>query len=511
MHVPFDQRPAAKPSSSRIEEWLRLAGIMGGMAALLLVDLTTPFGIAGWFFYIPLMWYASTFRLGTAWLVHLSTTATVLIAIGLFWSPPGNSAAPPAINRFIAIASLWAVTILLRQLGRKQAALAESQHALGRNRERMAITLQSIGQAVVTTDTTGRVTFLNGVAAELLGRPKEDLLGQRFDDVCPLIHETTRQSLDSPLARVLRGGIMVGPGNHALLVRPDGSEMPIEQSAAPIREENGTMHGVVLVTRSMTERRRAEWTQSMFSALVTSTDDAMISKDRSGLIISWNKGAERLFGYSARETVGRPVARFIHAGPEWSDLATLRRLRDRNEPGRYEIVRRRKDGTLFEIAMTVSPLLDEEGEVVGASMIGRDVTEHRRTERALSEHEDRLRAVLDHIRDAVVLTDHETRITLVNRVATNLLGADAGELLGCPIKDVVLLLHADTRRPFDQSAHDLRLTDAQPGAAEPRILLRHNGTEVLIEEMTVPLLNGEGRLLALIMVFHPEPRPRSPT
>src|SRR5262249_19533198 len=152
-------------------------------------------------------------------------------------------------------------------------------------REVLQVTLHSIGDAVITTDIDGRVTYLNGVAESLIGWTDRDARGQPLDHVFRVHNETTRQPVESPTARALQHGLVVGLANHTVLVRKDGAELPIDDSAAPIRDEEGRVSGCILVFRDVSEQRRVErdkaeqlLTARLLASIVESSDDAIISK-----------------------------------------------------------------------------------------------------------------------------------------------------------------------------------------------------------------------------------------
>ncbi len=193
--------------------------------------------------------------------------------------------------------------------------LAESLHSMTRRAqkgerrehhqsEQLRVTLESIGDAVIATDAEGRVTYVNPVAENLLGyslaQAKSRPLGQVFN----IVNEFTRRMAENPVERVLREGHIIRLANHTVLMRPDGTEVPIDDSAAPINDDAGAIVGVVLIFRDITERRRAERANATLAAIVESSDDAIISKDLNGRIVTWNAGAERLFGYREQEVIG---------------------------------------------------------------------------------------------------------------------------------------------------------------------------------------------------------------
>ena len=176
-----------------------------------------------------------------------------------------------------------------------------AEDALRQQSEWLRITLASIGDAVITTDAEGRVTSLNAVAQSLTGWSQTDALGHLLTDVFRIVHEDTRQPVENPAIRALQTGTIVRLANHTVLIARTGEEHPVDDSAAPIRDESGATIGSVLVFRDVSERKRTELARAHLAAIVESSEDAIVSKNLESIILSWNKGAERLFGFTAGE------------------------------------------------------------------------------------------------------------------------------------------------------------------------------------------------------------------
>ena len=245
-------------------------------------------------------------------------------------------------------------------------------------------TLASIGDAVLATDSQGLVTFVNPVAAALTGWPEAEALGRDSTEVFRIVNEHTRAVVEHPVTRVLREGTVVGLANHTLLIARDGVEHPIDDSGAPIHDPQGRLVGVVLVFRDITERRRAEEARTRLAALVESSEDAILGMTLNGLITSWNQAAERLYGYTAAEMVGQSWARLIP--PDLSDdlPQLLARLRRGEHIAHYETQRLAKDGTRRVVALSISPIRDAAGQLIGASKIARDITARKQAEAELA-------------------------------------------------------------------------------------------------------------------------------
>jgi len=367
--------------------------------------------------------------------------------------------------------------------------------------QRLAVTLHSIGDAVLATDAQARVTFINRVAERLLGRPEQEILGRPLATVFPIVHEDTRQPIPSPVDAVLQSRQMVNLANHTILVRPDGSEVPIDDSAAPIIDSAGHLLGVVLVFRDVTERRKTHRLTARLSAIVASSDDAIISKDLNGIVLTWNRGAERIFGYAAHEMIGQSITRIIPVERLSEERDILTRLRRGEHIDHYETVRQKKDGTFCDISLTVSPITDEDGRIIGASKIARDITAQKRAQRAIHEAHERWLVTLASIGDAVVATDAQTRITFANPVALKLLGSTADELLGRPLDEHFHIVNEETRRAVDNPVDRVIREGVVVGLANHTILLRPGGGEVPIDDCAAPIRDANGQLLGVVLVF----------
>ena len=264
-----------------------------------------------------------------------------------------------------------------------------AQMRASERRELLRVTLRSIGDAVITTDVDGRVTYLNAVAESLTGWTQREAVGQPLDAVFRIVNEDTRQPVENPATKALREGVVVGLANHTVLIRKDGTRVPDRrQRRADQGRATARSSGCVLIFRDVTAQRRLEQdkasqllTARLLASIVESSDDAIISKSLDGIIQSWNAAAERLFGYTAEQAVGRHISLVIPARPhrrgrpdhrQPEGRAADRTLRDRARCG--------PTASRILVSLTISPIKDEAGKVVGASKIVRDVTRQRQAE-----------------------------------------------------------------------------------------------------------------------------------
>ena len=203
----------------------------------------------------------------------------------------------------------------------------------------------------------------------LTGWSAAEALGRDLPEVFHAINEQTRQPVENPALTALRGGTIVGLASQPVLVARDGQERPIDDCAAPMRDKSGALVGAVLVFRDLSERRRAEEVRSLLAAIVESSEDAIVSKTLDGRILSWNAGAERLFGYTRQEAIGQPITLIIPPERQDEERSILERLRRGERVEHFETVRLSKAGQRIDISLSISPVRDGAGRIVGASKV----------------------------------------------------------------------------------------------------------------------------------------------
>jgi PAS domain S-box-containing protein len=283
-----------------------------------------------------------------------------------------------------------------------------AEQALQKKSEWLRITLSSIGDAVITTDAEGHVASLNPVA--LTGWTEQEAQGRPLSSVFHIVNEQSRQPAENPATRALREGRIVGLANHTVLIAKDGTERSIDDSAAPIRDDQGKIIGVVLIFRDVTAAQLAAQAQLRLSAIVESSDDAIISKNLDGIIVSWNKGAERLYGYTAEEVVGKPLSILIPPDHPDELPAIMEQLKRGERIEHFETKRLRKDGSPVDVSVTISPVKRLDGRIIGASKIARDITASKRADQTTRFLADASAALGE-------LTDYERTLQQVANLA----------------------------------------------------------------------------------------------
>jgi PAS domain S-box-containing protein len=306
-------------------------------------------------------------------------------------------------------------------------AMRRAQRRAAERQELLRVTFRSIGDAVLTTDVAGRITDLNEVAEQLTGWSRADALGRPLDEIFRIVSETTRAPVANPATRALREGVVVGLANHALLIRKDGSEVPIDDSAAPIQDSRGNVSGCVLIFRDVTSQRRSERERAaqldaarLLASIVESSSDPIVSKSLDGTIRSWNAAAERLFGYSAAEAVGRHISLIIPPERLAEEETIIARLKSGQRIEHFETERVCSDGRKLWVSLTISPIRNDAGEVVGASKIARDITAQREAE----SRERQLVTLVETSSDFIGICDMDGMPVYVNHAGLARVGLD---------------------------------------------------------------------------------------
>jgi PAS domain S-box-containing protein len=240
--------------------------------------------------------------------------------------------------------------------------------------------LEALPVAVYTTDAEGRITFYNQAAAEMWGHHPP--LGSMWcgswklywPDGSPLPHD------QCPMAIALKEGRAVR-GQEAIAERPDGKRVPFVPYPTPFKDEEGKITGAVNVLVDTSGQKDTDVLAARLAAIVTSSDDAIISKTLDGRITSWNAGARRIFGYEADEMIGEHITKLIPPELHTEEVEIISRLKRGERIDHYETMRVTKDGRRIDISLTVSPLRNQAGMIVGASKVARDITDRKQAEK----------------------------------------------------------------------------------------------------------------------------------
>ena len=283
--------------------------------------------------------------------------------------------------------------------------------------------------AVYVCDADGIIREYNRRAAELWGRePGGNGQGPRFCGSYKIYYPNGRlmPHEECPMARALRGEKLKAEDLEIIVERPDGERRHVIPAPRILTNIHGKITGAINSLFDITEQKRAEAAAMRLAALVRSSRDAVVAKDLNGIITDWNQGAQRIFGYKPKEIIGKSILTLIPPERHFEEGEILRRISCGESIDHHETIRRCKDGRLIDVSLTISPIRDLQGNIVGVSKIAREITERKTAERRLTEQA----RLLDLTNDAIFISDMRKRITFWNRGAKELYGYSAEEALG---------------------------------------------------------------------------------
>jgi PAS domain S-box-containing protein len=302
-----------------------------------------------------------------------------------------------------------------------------SERALRESEERFRAIVETTPECVKVVAPDGTLLHMNSAGLTMVGAESADMaIGK---NVYGLIAEEDRErfrAFNETICRGEKGSLEFD------IVGLTGIRRHMETHAAPLKSADGTVVQLA-VTRDITLHNEAENTQRRLAAIIESSEDAIASKDLEGIITSWNKSAEKLFGYTAEEIIGRPVTLIIPPELHDDEPLILRRIRAGERIEHFQTVRLHKEGRRIDVSLTVSPVRDEKGNVIGAAKIVRDITRQKKLEEAAR----RLAAIVESSDDAIASKDMNGVITSWNRSAEKLFGYKAEEIVGKPVMTII--------------------------------------------------------------------------
>ncbi len=359
-----------------------------------------------------------------------------------------------------------------------------AEDAFRNQSEWLRITLASIGDGVISTDTEGRVTFMNGVAESLTGWTQAEALGRPLPEIFQIVNFHTREPVENPALRAFREGTIVGLANHTVLIARDGTERPIDDSAAPMRDGSETPVGAVLIFRDVTERARAEKelrdAEQRTRTVLESITEGFIAVDSEWRFTYLNAEAEQVFGMQRDDLFGKTLWEIFPEALGTVFEREYRRAMNDRVPTRVDAAFDRLK-TWFEV--NVYPIQDG-----GLSFYFRDVTARRFIEAAMRDGEERLRLIMANVTDFAIFTlDLEGKVSDWNAGAEQVFGWGR-EIMG----QSAALLFTPEDREVGRLEKEMELSRRKDRANDSRWHLRKDESRFYASGSMEPLWNEDG-------------------
>jgi PAS domain S-box-containing protein len=242
--------------------------------------------------------------------------------------------------------------------------------------------VRSSDDAIITKNLSGIITSWNPAAVRIFGYSPEEITGQSILRLIP----PRLYSEEEEILRKLRAGERI---DHfeTVRVRKDGKEIIVSLTISPVKGQDGEVVGVSKIARDITNQKQSDQLRFWLSAIVESSDDAIVSKDLNGTITSWNQAAERIFGYTEKEVLGKSILMLVPAELHTEERTILEKLRAGERIDHFETIRLKKNNERIEVSLTISPVKDTTGRIVGASKVLRDISDRKRIQRSLIQAE----------------------------------------------------------------------------------------------------------------------------
>jgi PAS domain S-box-containing protein len=373
---------------------------------------------------------------------------------------------------------------LTQLVDQKTAGLQESER---RYREM----LETVNLIAMTLDTNGRVTFCNDFLVKLIGWSRKEVLGRDWFEA--FIPEEAAHEKDIFFTSLKRSEI---PVHHENFIKTRAGELrSIQWNNTLLRDAAGTIVGTASIGEDVTERRRAEQKAIRLAAIVESSEDAIASMTLEGVITSWNKGAETIYGYTESEVAGKRIAPFLVPRTGEGVLEkVLGRIAKGKHIEHYEILNRRKDGEDIYVSVSMSPITDGDGNVIAASVIGRDVTLRKRAEEEKRRSEEQFRLITENVADMIAVVDTDGRRIYNSPSYRSILG-DPDSLRGT---DGFQEIHPDdvqrVKRVFQETV------STGVGQRIEYRFVRKDGSIRTIDSKGSVIRDGAGKLIQVIVV-----------
>jgi PAS domain S-box-containing protein len=369
----------------------------------------------------------------------------------------------------------------------------ELEQKIKENEAWYGTTLRSLGEAVIATNTNGAIRFMNAAAESLTGWRLSEGQGQDLFKVFQTVEESAKGKNVNPVEQILKNKVTAVLKNHAVLISRDRKEIPIDESASPIKDERGITVGVVLVFQDVSERKRNQEalrsSQEYSQNIISSSLDMIVAVDLDRNIVEFNKAAEKTFGYKKEEVLGKHID-ILYADHAIS--TSVNKTMEGDGQGVMQIFNRRKNGEVFPALLSSAVLKNARGEKIGFMGVSRDITDVRKAEGALKAAQEYAQNIVDSSLDMIIAADKDQNIMEFNHAAEETFGYTAQEIIGKPIS----VLYRDQ----DESASIHAKTIENGTCIQEVVNCRKNG-EVFQSLLSASVLkNAEGTAIGMMGV-----------
>jgi len=345
----------------------------------------------------------------------------------------------------------------------------------------LATVLNAFDDAIVGTDEFGSIQTWNDAATRLFGYTQQEVLGQTEMFIIP--PDVYEEHLTA-VGRAKAGERISCLETERL--RKGGSRIPVGLSITGLRDDRGEFKGTIILARSLSEQQREAAIRARLSAIVEASDDAIVAKDLNGVVMDWNLAAERIFGYSAAEMVGKSILTIIPPDLQHEEPMILARVGAGQRVEHYETQRVTKDGRRIEVSLTMSPIRNELGRVIGVSKVARDISDRRRSDTA----KRMLAAIVESSDDAIMSKNLDGIITSWNAAAERLFGYKPDEIVG---QSVLKLIPRRLQHEEPEILRKLRAGERIEHHETRR--LKKNGQEFDISLTVSPIRDETGKVI----------------
>ncbi|XDD41899.1 PAS domain S-box protein [Leptospira sp. WS60.C2] len=377
--------------------------------------------------------------------------------------------------------------------------LFEANELTKSKKEHLETVLHSIGDGVIATDKAGKIIQINPVAEKMTGWSHEEGLGLQINEVFHIINVKTRQKVENPVEIVLKTNSVVALANHTVLIAKNGLEYQIADSGSPIKDLNGDTKGVVLVFRDITAEYNVQSKIAKQANMLDNVLDAVIGTDFNQIINYWNKAAEKIFLWKAKEVIGKNIAEVLKS--KYSHHSNQEVIETVHQKGSFigEATLEAKDGSFRNIEINLVLLNDETELPTGYIFVARDISERLIALKQIKESEAKLTQIIESAMDAIISIDSSKRIILFNGAAEKMFGYESNDMIG---KSLDSLIPESFRNQHDKHIDHFAETGVSRramGALGEVRGLRSNGMEFPIEASISQIsVNGESLFTVIL-------------